>query len=122
VINQGLTLLTGPDGNFNDIHIVVPNLLFWSAHYALVYAPFQVLGLSVDLGTDVQLNQVTVVGFEKANDLVAASLNVGLQLHLGRFRVDLVGRRGLTHDSELVGVLQYAGTQSLTLRLGVRFD
>jgi hypothetical protein len=122
IVNEGLLLMTGPDGNFQNVHITVPNLLFWSAHYAVVYSPFQVLALSVDLGTDVQLNHVTVMDFEKVNDLVAVSLNVGLQVHIDRYRVDLVGRRGLTHDSELFGVLQYAGTQSLTLRFGRIFD
>ena len=122
IVNQGALLMTGPDGNFQNVHITVPNLLFWSAHYALVYSPFQVLGLSADLGTDVQLNHVSVMDFEKVNNLVAASLNVGLQIHIDRYRVDLVGRRGLTHDSELFGVLQYAGTQSVTVRLGRIFD
>jgi hypothetical protein len=122
VVNQGVLLLTGPDGNFQDLRIVEPNLLFWSAHYALVVAPLEVLGLSADLGTDIQLNHVTAMYFEKLNGLVAVSLNVGVQIHLGRYRVDLVGRRGLTRDSGAFGVLEYAGTQSLMLRLGRGFD
>jgi len=60
--------------------------------------------------------------FEKLNDLVSVSLNIGLQIHLGRYRVDLVGRRGMTRDSGVFGVLEYAGTQSLMLRLGKSFD
>jgi hypothetical protein len=122
VINQGLLLMTGPDGRLQELEIIVPNLLFWSAHYAMVFAPFDVIGVSADLATDVQLNHIDTMYFEKVNDIVSLSLNVGLQLHFGRYRVDLVGRRGLTRDSQLFGVMQYAGTESLTVRLGVRFD
>jgi hypothetical protein len=122
VINQGLLGLTGPDGNFEEIHIVVPNLIFWDAHYALVFAPFDGLALSIDLSTDVQVNRVTVVDFAQLNGIVAVSLSPGIQIHLGDYRIDLVGRIGLTKDAELFGVLQYAGTQSLTLRIGRRFN
>ena len=122
VINQGALLMMGPDGDFQNLHIVEPNLLFWSAHYAVVYAPLPVVGLSVDLATDVQLNHVSALYFERVNGITSAALNVGLQVHLGAVRVDLVGRRGLTRDGELFGVLQYAGTESLTLRVGARFD
>jgi hypothetical protein len=54
--------------------------------------------------------------------VVAVTLNLGLQVHIGRIRVDLIARRGLTRDSDLFGVLQYAGTSSLTLRLGAELD
>jgi hypothetical protein len=117
VVNEGLLLMTGPDGNFQNLHITVPNLLFWSAHYAIVFSPLRALALSADLATDVQINHVSVMDFEKVNGLVAASLDVGLQIHVDQIRVDLIGRRGLNHDAELFGVLQYAGTQSLTLRV-----
>jgi hypothetical protein len=122
VVNQGLLLFTGPDGNFQEVHIIVPNLLFWSAHYAVVYAPVRVLGFSVDLGTDIQLNHVDVMDFQKLNDIVAASLDTGIQIHLGPYRIDLVGRFGLTKGAELFGVLQYAGTESFMVRFGRRFD
>jgi hypothetical protein len=122
VVNEGLLVMTGPDGNYQQLHIVEPRIWFWSAHYALVYSPVPVIGLSADLGTDVQVNHVTAMYFEQVNGIVSASLNLGLQVHLGRFRIDVVGRRGLTRDSAVFGVLQYAGTQSLTLRLGLRFD
>jgi hypothetical protein len=117
VVNEGLLLMTGPDGNFQNLHITVPNLLFWSAHYAIVFSPLRALALSADLATDVQINRVTVMDFDKVNGVVAASLDVGLQVHVDQIRVDLIGRRGLTRGAELFGVLQYAGTQSLTLRV-----
>jgi hypothetical protein len=117
VVNEGLLLMTGPDGNFQNLHITVPNLLFWSAHYAIVFSPLRALALSADLATDVQLNHVSVMDFDKVNGVFAASLDVGLQIHVDQIRVDLIGRRGLTRDAELFGVLQYAGTQSLTLRV-----
>ena len=122
IANEGVTLMTGPDGNFQDLRIIVPNLLFWSAHYAIVWSPLSALALAADLQTDVQLNRVTVMYFEKVNGLVSADLNIDLQIHFGQYRVDLIGRRGLTQDSEVFGVLQYAGTNSLTLRFGASFD
>jgi hypothetical protein len=122
VVNQGLLLMVGPDGDFQDLHIVEPNLLFWSSHTALFYSPLRVLGVSADLGSDVQINRVTAMYFEKVNDIVAISLNLGLQIQLDRMRIDLIGRRGLTRDVDLFGALQYAGTQSLTLRVGLSFD
>ena len=121
VVNEGLLLMTGPDGNFQNLHITVPNLLFWSAHYAVVFSPLPLLALSADLATDVQINRVTVMDFEKVNGVFAASLDVGLQVHIDQFRIDLIGRRGLNKDAELFGVLQYAGTQSLTLRVSYIF-
>jgi hypothetical protein len=122
VVNEGLLAMTGPDGNFDGVHIVVPNLLFWSAHYALVYAPLRILGFSVDLATDVQINQVDAVDFMKLNGVVAASLAGGVQLHLGPYRIDLVGRLALTRDAQLFGVLEFAGAQSVTLRLTRTFN
>jgi hypothetical protein len=122
VINEGATLMTGPDGNFNDLHIIVPNLWFWSAYYAAVFAPVRALALSAELSTNLQLNHVSAMYFDKVNGIFAATLDVDLQIHLGRFRVDVVGQRGLTRDSQIFGVLQYSGTNSVTLRLGTYFN
>ncbi len=122
VVNEGVTLMTGPDGNFNDLHIIVPNLFFWSAYYALVFAPVHALALSAELGTNLQLNHVSAMYFDKVNGLFSATLDVDLQVHFGRFRVDAVAHRGLTRDSEIFGVLQYSGTNSVTLRLGTYFN
>ena len=121
VVNEGLTLMTGPDGNFNDLHIIVPNLLFWSAYYALVFAPIRAVALAAEVGTNLQLNHVSAMYFDKVNGLFAATLDVDLQVHFGRFRIDLVGHRGLTKNSDVFGVLEYSGTDSLTLRLGAYF-
>ena len=118
VVNQGLIAMAGPGGYLQDLYIAPPTLAFWSAHYAVVLAPLRALGLSVDLGTDVQLNHISAMYFEKVNDLVAVTLNVGLQIHLDQYRIDLIGRRGLTRDTDVIGVLQYAATESLTLRVG----
>jgi hypothetical protein len=122
VVNQGFLLLTGPDGDFQQVHIVVPNLLFWSFHYAVVYAPFSWLALSADLATDVQTNHVSEVDFVQLNGILAATAIAGLQVHIGRMRLDVVARHGLTRGATLFGVLQYAGTDSAMLRLGWRFD
>ena len=118
VVNQGLLAMAGPGGYLQDLYIAPPTLVFWSAHYAAVLAPLQALGVSVDLGTDVQLNHISAMYFDKVNGLVAVSLNVGLQIHLGPYRIDVIGRRGLTRDSDVFGVLQFAATESITLRVG----
>jgi hypothetical protein len=118
VVNQGLIVMAGPGGYLQDLYIAPPTLVFWSAHYAAVLAPVRALGLSVDLGTDVQLNHISAMYFDKVNGVVAVSLNVGVQIHLGPYRVDLIGRRGLTRDTDVFGVLQYAATESVTLRVG----
>jgi hypothetical protein len=122
VVNEGLTLMTGPDGNFNDLRIVVPNLLFWSAYYALVFAPVRAVALAAELGTNLQLNHVSAMYFDRVNNLFAATLDVDLQVHFGRFRVDLVGHRGLTKNSDVFGVLEYSGTDNVTLRFGTYFN
>jgi hypothetical protein len=122
VINEGVTLMTGPDGNFNDLRIIVPNLLFWSAYYAAVFAPVHALALSAELGTNLQLNHVGAMYFERVNGLFGATLDVDLQIHFDRYRVDIVGHHGLTRNSDIFGVLQYSGTDSVTLRLGAYFN
>jgi len=55
------------------------------------------------------------------NGLFSATVDVDLQVHIDRFRVDVVAHHGLTRDSDVFGVLQYAGTDSLTVRLGSYF-
>lgn len=121
VVNEGVTLMTGPDGNFNDLHIIVPNLFFWSAYYALVFAPVRPVALAAELGTNLQLNHVSAMYFDKVNGLFSATVDIDLQVHIDRFRVDVVAHHGLTRDSDVFGVLQYAGTDSLTLRVGTYF-
>jgi len=122
VVNEGLLLLTGPDGDFGPIHVIVPNVLFFSAHYAVVWSPIAALGFSADLATDIQLNHVDALNFERLNDIVAVSLDGGLQVHADAYRIDLVWRSGLTRGADLFGVLQYAGTQGVTLRLSRHFN
>jgi hypothetical protein len=122
VMNQGVLLLTGPDGDFEKLHIVVPNLWFWTTHYALVCSPLTAFGFSIDLETDMQLGRVNEVDFLKLNDIFAAYLSPGIQLHIGPYRLDLATRVGLTRGAELFGVLQFAGTDTFTIRLGRRFN
>ena len=122
VVNEGLLYMTGPDGDFGQVHIVVPNVLFWSAHYAVVWSPIAALGFSADLATDIQLGHIDTLNFERLNDIVAVSIDGGVQVHAGAYRIDLVGRFGLTHGADLFGVLQYAGTQGVTLRLARHFN
>lgn len=122
VVNQGAILLTGPDGNFQEVHIVVPNIYFWDAHYALALRLIEGLVASVELDTVYQLNHVSGADFSKLNDIRAVTVSPGLQVHLGAYRVDAVARFGLTHGEELFGVIGYAGSRSYTLRVTRFFD
>ena len=84
VVNQGAIALLGPDGNFQDQHIIVPTIYFWDAHYAVSYAPWSFLGASVELATDVQLNHIAGVDFAKFNDIRAVWVAPGAAAPLRR--------------------------------------
>lgn len=121
VLNQGAIILLGPDGNFDDQHIVVPTIYFWDAAYAVSYAPVEVFGASFQVGTDIQLNHVSGMNFQKLNDVRAVWIAPALQFHLAEYRLDLIARLGLTRGADLFGVIEYAGTSSYTLRVSRTF-
>ena len=122
VINCGALILTGPDGTVLDIPIIVPNIYFWDAHYAVAYRVARPLALSFEVNTTIQLNELDPVIFPQLNHLRAVSAVPAVQLHLGRYRVDLIGRIGLTRDANPLGVLGYSGTRSVILRVARSFD
>ena len=80
------------------------------------YAPVPLIGASVELATDIQLNSLSDVNFQKFNGVRAVWVAPALQLHLGAVRVDLIARLGLSRGQQLYGVLEYAGTTSYTVR------
>lgn len=121
VMNQGALIFAGPNGYVLDMYIDVPTLAFWDAHYAVGVSPFRFLGLSVELETALQLNDVRNPAFPGLTDIFAAWVAPGLQLHFGQLRIDVIGRFGLNRGQELLGVLHYVGTNSFTLRAGWRF-
>ena len=121
VMNQGVKVFLGPDGQIREQTITVPTLYFWDAHYAVSWAPWPFLGASVELATDIQLNQVAGVDFAKFNNVRAAWVAPGLQVHVGPYRIDAIARIGLTRGQELYGVLEYVGTSSYTLRVTRNF-
>lgn len=124
VLNEGIDLLWGPNGNIEGTVIVVPTIIFWDSHLALSYAPWDVLGASVELGTDVQVNNVNDPQFPIQN-IRSAWVAPALQMHFGDWRVDLIARIGLTglaHGTDAFGVLEYVGTNSYTLRVGRSFN
>jgi hypothetical protein len=121
VLNQGAVILLGPDGDFGSQHIVVPTIVFWDAAYAVSYAPLNFLAASFQVGTDIQLNHVDGLDFKKLNDVRSVWIAPALQFHLGDYRVDLIGRFGLTRGADLFGVIQYAGSNSYTVRLSRTF-
>jgi hypothetical protein len=116
VMNQGVKILLGPDADFDTEHIVVPSLYFYDAHYAIGVAPWSFLGASVEVATTIQLNHLSDPNFSRLNNLRAVWVAPALQVHLGDYRVDLIARLGLTRGQELLGVFEYVGTHSFTLR------
>ena len=124
VINEGLDVLWGPNGDIEGQLVVVPTIVFWDSHVAVSYAPFDFLGASVELGTDIQINNVNDPQFPIQN-IRSAWVAPALQIHLGDYRVDLIARLGLTglaRGTEAFGVLEYVGTNSYTLRVGRSFN
>jgi hypothetical protein len=121
VLNQGAVILLGPDGNFGDQHIVVPTIVFWDANYAVSWAPIDALAASFQVGTDIQLNHVDGIEFQKLNDVRSVWLAPALQFHFADYRVDAIARFGVTRGADLFGVIQYAGTSSYTLRVSRNF-
>jgi hypothetical protein len=122
VMNQGGMLLTGPDGELDNLPVVVPNIYFWDAHYAVAYRVARALALSFEVNTTFQLNGLDPVMFPKVNHVRAVSLIPGVQVHVGRYRVDAIGRLGVTRGADPVGLLGFSGTRSVILRLSRSFD
>jgi hypothetical protein len=118
VVNEGAIVLMGPDGNFFDLHIVVPTIAFWDSHYAIAYRLLGPLTISVELSATLQLNHVDGLDFQKVNNVRSLAAIPGVQLRLrDNLRLDVVGRWGLTHGADLFGVIGFAGSRSFTLRL-----
>jgi hypothetical protein len=122
VVNQGAIVIMGPNFDFGSNHFVEPTLVFWDAHYAVSYAPLDILAASLELATDVQLNHVAGIDFLKLNDVRSVWIAPALQLHLSDYRLDLVARFGLTRGADLFGDIEYAGTNSYMLRVSRTFD
>jgi hypothetical protein len=121
VINEGILVLIGPNGVVAGQEVVVPTIVFWDSHVAIGYAPFDVLGASVELGTDIQINSVNDPQFT-VKDVRSAWVAPAVQLHFGDTRVDLIARIGLTNGATFFGVLDYIGTNSYTLRVSRTFN
>lgn len=122
VMNQGAIVFLGPDGSIGDLPIVIPSLYFWDAHYAVACRIIRLLAVSVELNTTMQLNHVEGLDFQKLNNVFAVVLSPGLQVHLGRLRLDVTARFGMTPGAELLGVIAFAGTRSGMLRGTWVFD
>jgi hypothetical protein len=117
VVNQGALVLLGPDGDFEGFHITVPTIAFWDAAYAVSWAPLATLAASLELATDIQINHIAGLDFTSFNDLRAISLVPAVQWHVVGLRVDLIARFGVSKGATPVGILEYAGTTSYTLRV-----
>jgi hypothetical protein len=122
VMNQGALFFVGPDGYYLDQKIVEPTIMFWDAHYAVGYSPARWLGASLELVTTIQLNHVAGVDFQKFNDVRAVWLAPALQFHIEDYRIDVIGRWGVTRGENLLGVLEYVGERSITVRVGRTFN
>ncbi|HVY36462.1 MAG TPA: hypothetical protein VHM31_00960 [Polyangia bacterium] len=122
VVNEGILGLIGPDGDFLGMHIVVPTVVFWDSHVAVSYAPFDFLGASVELGTDVQINDKGDNPQFPIENWRSLWLAPALQFHIGDWRIDAIARLGFGRKTEQFGVLEYIGTSSYTLRLTLAFN
>jgi hypothetical protein len=120
VVNEGALIMIGPNGTILDMEVVVPTIMFWDSHVAVGYAPWDFLGASLELGTDIQINQVTDPQFP-INSLRSVWLAPAVQVHIRNWRVDAIARIGVVHGSEAFGVLEYVGTNAYTLRLTYAF-
>jgi len=105
-----------------DIPIVIPTIYFWDAHYGVSVRVLDGLALSCALNTTYQLNALDKVMFPHLNKLRSAYVVPGVQLHVGAYRVDVVGRFGIKAGAEPLGVLTFQGTDSLTVRVSRLFD
>ncbi len=72
---------SGPNGKFLNGGGRLPTVVFWDSHLAIGYAPFDFLGASVELGTDIQINNVDDPQFP-INNLRSAWVAPAIQLHL----------------------------------------
>ncbi|HVZ89355.1 MAG TPA: hypothetical protein VHG72_20490 [Polyangia bacterium] len=120
VINEGVLGLIGPNGDFLDMEVVVPTVIFWDSHVAVSWAPWDFLGASVELGSDIQVNTVNDPQFP-INSVRSKWVAPALQIHAGDVRVDLIARIGFGRGTEAFGVLDYTGTSSYTLRVTLPF-
>ena len=120
-VNEGILAMIGPDGDILGMHVIVPTVIFWDSHVAVSYAPFDFLGASVELGTDVQIKQANDPQFP-IDHLRSLWLAPALQAHFGDWRIDAIARVGLGRKSEQFGVLEYVGTSSYTLRVTLAFN
>lgn len=119
-VNEGAIIFIGPNGAFLGMEVVVPTLMFWDSHVAISYAPWDFLGASFELGTDIQINHVSDPQFP-INDIHSVWLAPALQAHLGPWRIDAIARIGVGRGAEQFGVLEYVGTTSYTLRATLAF-
>ncbi|MBC8131752.1 MAG: hypothetical protein H7X95_02125 [Deltaproteobacteria bacterium] len=122
VMNQGALVLMGPDAQLGDLSIIIPTLYFWDAHYAVACRLIDLLALSVEVNTTMQLSRVEGLDFQKLNNLFATSVVPGIQWHFGPYRVDTIARFGLTPGSEVLGVVAFGGTRSFFLRVSRVFN
>jgi hypothetical protein len=124
VINEGLDVLWGPNGEIEGQLVVVPTIAFWDSHLAIAFSPIDLVGVSVELGTDIQINDTNDPQFPIKN-IRSAWVAPAIQLHLGAYRVDLIARLGLpalAHGTDAFGVLEFVGTNSYTIRAGRSFN
>ena len=121
VVNEGALIFVGPNGSFLGMNVDVPTLMFWDSHVAVGYAPWDFLGTSIEVGTDIQINRVNDPQFP-INSIHSLWLAPALQAHIGDWRIDAIARLGLGRGAEQFGVLEYVGTSSYTLRATLAFE
>lgn len=122
LMNQSVLMLIGPNGQVADVPVITPTLYFWDAQYGISARATDGFGLSCVLNTTFQINKLDEVIFPNLNRVRSVYLVPGAQLHVGAYRIDLIGRIGLTRGAEQLGVLTFQGTDSVTVRVTRIFD
>ena len=122
VMNQGALILIGPNGKVADLTVVTPTIYFWDAHYGVSARIGDAFAISCLLNTTYLLNKLDPLMFPNLTRVRSAYVIPGVQLHTGAYRIDLMGRIGITRGAEQLGVLTFQGTDSVTVRLTRLFD
>ena len=118
VVNQGVLGMLAEDVDIGGVVQRIPNIYFWESHLAAGVDATDWLLLSVELLSFVQLNRVDVDNMTGLNNTRALSLDPGITLALGDFRLAVAGRIGLAgRSSRDFGVITFSGTHAVVARV-----
>jgi hypothetical protein len=127
VVNQGALAMLAKDITIEGILQRIPDIYFWESHVASGLAATDWLAFTVELLGFVQLRRVAMTNMLSPDqpsvlDIRALSVNPGLTLDLGGFRLAVAGRIGLSGRSTRdFGVITFSGSHAVLTRLSYLF-